>query len=303
MTGNRLRILIAEEASSDAAAALGSIFPDGETELEVSAVSTLSTLLASLERTHPEVIVFDLSLGRPDPLEAVRRIHRSAPGIPLIVLAAPAEKGVASGSLTEGAMDYLLKGFMDRKTIERVVHAALENNTMQALADLLRDPLTSLYSRDGLSTLGRRVMESASHSGGTLVLLCVLIENYSALQSEFSTAVCEQAVLDIAALLAGCFRRTDYIARLGESQFAALAVDAAEPSAPILRQRVETRLAVHNQTGPATGPLALRMSVSFWGRNDHRNFAELLDATESGLRRSEGARKTAPARELSLGRF
>lgn len=303
MTGNRLRILLAEDASSEAAAALRSIFQDQGVELELSVVSTLSTLLASLERNHPEVIVFDLSLGRPDPLEAVRRIHRGAPGIPLVVLAKPSEKSAASGSLSEGAMGYLLKGFLDRQTIERVLRAALESNTMDALADLLRDPLSSLYNRDGLSTLGRRVMEAASHSGGTLVLLCLLIENYSALQSDFPASVCDQTVLDIAALLSGCFRGTDYVARLGDAQFAVLAVDAAEPSAPILRQRVEARLAVYNQTGPATGPLALRLSVSFWGPNDLRTFPELLDATESGLRGVEETRKAAPAGELSQRRF
>jgi len=47
---------------------------------------------------------------------------------------------------------------------------------------------------------------------------------------------------EVAALLAGGFRGTDIIARLGESQFAALAVDAAEPSAPVLCQRMESAL-------------------------------------------------------------
>jgi hypothetical protein len=51
-------------------------------------------------------------------------------------------------------MDYLLKGFSDSRTLERVLRAALEHNMLGGLADLLRDPLTRLYTRDGFLTLG-----------------------------------------------------------------------------------------------------------------------------------------------------
>jgi GGDEF domain-containing protein len=56
--------------------------------------------------------------------------------------------------------------------------------------------------------------------------------------------VCEQAVRETAELAGSCFRRSDFLGRLGDAQFAALAVDAAEPSATVLRQRVESRLAI-----------------------------------------------------------
>jgi hypothetical protein len=103
--------------------------------------------------------------------------------------------------LSEGAIDYLLKGFMDTSTLERVLRTALE--------------------------------------------------------------------------------------RLGDAQFAALAVDAAEPSATVLRQRVESRLAMHNQSRQPRGPLAMRVSVGYWGANDTRSFPEFLDAVESELRQPE----------------
>src|SRR5258707_6104259 len=53
---------------------------------------------------------------------------------------------------------------------------------------------------------------------------------------------------------------TDIVARLEESQFAALAVDAIEPSAPVLCQRVEKRIAVLNRDMGPWGPLELRIS-------------------------------------------
>lgn len=287
MTAKKFRVLLAEGAPGEAAESLRALYPGSDSALELSIVSTLSTLLATIELAVPEAIFLDLSLGKPDPLEVVRRVHRAAPGIPLIVFADLAEKSYAARSISEGAIDYLLKGFMDTRAVERVLRTALERNTLEGLADLLRDPLTGLYNRDGFTTLGTRSLETAMRTGGTLVLLCALIENYSTLLEEIGSIGCDQAVREAAELVGTCFRRSDFLGRLGDAQFAALAVDAAEPSATVLRQRVESRLAIYSRSPQPWGRLALRLSVGFWGANDTRSFPEFLDAVESDLRQRE----------------
>lgn len=287
MTRKKFRVLLAESAPGEAEESLRALFPGPDSTLQLNIVSTLPTLVATIDVAAPETIFFDLSLGQPDPLEAVRRIHRAAPGIPLIVFADVADKSYASRSISEGAIDYLLKGFMDAHTLERVLRTALESNTLEGLADLLRDEPTGLHNRDGFMTLGTRSLEGAMRSGGTLVLLCALIENYSSLREELGTYGTEKAVRETAELVASCFRRSDFLARLGDAQFAALAIDAAEPSAPVLRQRVESRLAIHNKNRQAGGRLGLRLSVGYWGVKDTRTFPEFLDAVESELRQSE----------------
>jgi diguanylate cyclase (GGDEF)-like protein len=287
MTGKKFRVLLAETVPGEAAASLRALYSGPDSRLELSVVSTVPTLIGTIELAAPETIFFDLALGKPDPLEAVRRIHRAAPGIPLIVFADIADMSYAARSVSEGAIDYLLKGFMDTRTMERVLRTALERNTLEGLADLLRDQLTGLYNRDGFTTMGTRSMETAMRSGGTLVLLCALIENYSLLQEELGSAGCEQAVRETAELVGSCFRRSDFLARLGDAQFAALAVDAAEPSAIVLRQRVESRLAIHNQSRQPWGPLRLRLSVGYRGANDVRSFPKFLDDVESELRHPE----------------
>lgn len=300
MGEKKFRVLLAESVPGDAGESLRALYPEPDSNLELSVVSTIPTLLATIELAAPETILLDLSLGRPDALDAVRRVHRAAPGIPLIVFADIADKHLASRSISEGAIDYLLKGFMDARTMERVLRVALERNTLDGLADLLRDQLTGLYNREGFTTLGTRAMEAAMRSGGTLVLLCALIENFPSVREEFGPGASEEAVCATADLLRTCFRRSDFLARLGPAQFAVLAVDAAEPSAPVLRQRVESRLAIHNQTGQTWGPLALRRSVGYWGANDTRSFAEFLDAVESELRQPDEVLSRAGARQESM---
>ena len=284
MVNKQLRVLVAEDAPGLIGNAVTAVFTDPESQLELSTVSTIATLFASLELAVPEVIFLDLALGRPNPAEAVKLVHRAAPGVPLIVCAEVDDKAAAARSLADGANDYLLKGFMDARTIDRVLRAALERNTLEGLADLLRDQLTGLYTREGFLALGIRAMDAAVRSGGTLVLLCAMVENFSALRQDFGSAAAEQTIKETTQLLQSCFRRSDLLARLGKAQFCALAVDAAEPSAVVLRQRVESRVHALNQQCASFGPLQLRISVGFWGAHDPRSFPEFLDSVEAELR-------------------
>ncbi len=185
MNEMKLRILLAEGNPGEAASALRMLYPEGQDGLELTNVSSVSTLIATLEIVNPEVIFLDLALAHSDPLDAVRRVHRSASAVPLIVLADASDKDCAARSLSQGALNYLIKGFIDTRTLERVLRAALERNTLEGLADLLRDSLTGLYIREGFLTLGERAMETAKRSESTLVLLCMSIENLAALRAGY----------------------------------------------------------------------------------------------------------------------
>jgi diguanylate cyclase (GGDEF)-like protein len=295
MTHKKLRVLLAEGGNGEAIQSLRALFPETGGGLDLTTVSTITTLIPTIKVVDPEVLILDLTLTKPESLDAVRRVHRSAPGVPLIILADPADKDHATLCLREGAMDYLLKGFMDTRTLDRVLRTALERNTLKGLTDFLREPVTGLYIRDGLLTLGSRAMETTRAGNGTLVLLCALFENLHELRDAFGPGAAEKSLREVADILAGGFRRTDLIARIGDAQFAALAIDAAGPSAPVLRQRIEKRVAAHNQVRGSWGPLDLRLSVGFWSAKDSRDFPEFLDAVEAGLRNEPGILVTHPA--------
>ena len=284
MNEKKLRILVAEGNPGEIAPALRALYPEAQDSLDLTVVSGVSILIATLDIVNPEVIFLDLALTHPAPMDAVRRVQRSAPAVPLIVVAGASDKDCAVNSLSHGAQDYLLKGFIDSRTLERVLRAALERNTLEGLADLLRDPLTGLYTRDGFLTLGARAMEMAKNRGSTLVLLCLRIENLEAVRTGYGPSAVESSLSEVAKVLAGSFRRTDILARLGESQFAALAVDAVEPSAPVLRQRLEKRIEMLDRDIGPWGPLELRMSARFWSAKDAIVFSEFLDSVESELR-------------------
>jgi len=283
MTEKKLRVLVVEDSIGEARAALRILYPETEGRMDLTDVGSLSTVLPTISMVNPDVALMDLSLAGPDPVDSIRRLHRSAPQLPLIVIAKESEKGEAVRCLDVGAVEYLLKGFVDARTVARALRIALERNTVSALADLLRDPATNLYTRDGLLTLGTQACEAAQRNGGTLVLLCVLLENLATLRQEFGSRAVDQTVRDLAGILSGSFRRTDVVARMGEGQFAALAVDAVEPSAPVLFQRVKRRVEAQNKLRDLASGMRLRLAVGFWSREHAGTFNELLERVESEL--------------------
>ena len=295
MNNKRVRVLLAERENSEVAQGLRTLYPESAEGLDLTIVSTVNTLIPTLNVVDPEVLVLDVSLLQPEFREMVRHIHRAAPDAPLVILADPAEKEQAEACLLEGAMDYMLKGYTDQQTLRRVMQRVLEHNTLKGLTDLLRDPVTKLYAREGFLTLGTRASEAARQGGGTLVLLCAICKNLQTVREEFGPGAAGQALCDIARIISGCFRRTDVIARIGQAQFGALAVDAVEPSASVLRQRVEKRFALHNQAEDAALPLEMRLSVGHWAPRDSRSFSEFLDAVEAGLRSARPEDETQPA--------
>jgi diguanylate cyclase (GGDEF)-like protein len=284
MTKRRLRLLLAEGSPGEAAAALHELYAGSDPGLDLTVVSRIATLLPTIKIFDPEVILLDLELSLREPMDAVHLVHRTAPGVPLIVFADPTQKEQAIRSLAEGAIDFVLKGDPDAHTLERVLRAALEHNTLAGLADMLRDRVTGLYTRDGFLTVGRRRLEEAMRAAKSLVLICVLFENLQALRDAFGPGTADRAVTDVAGLLKGCCRRSDVVGRLGDAQFVVLGAVAVAPSAEVMRNRLERRLAVHNQTRSPWGSIDLRTSIGSWTAQDGGTFAEFLDAAESRLR-------------------
>lgn len=291
MKQETLRMLLAEGSDGTTSQALRRAFPEEEAPLELTVVSTLMTLLPTIKVAAPEILVLDLTLARPHALDTVRRLHRSAPGVPLIVIAEEGEEKLGECCVREGAIDYLLKGSLSEHKLASAVREALEKNTLTGLTDFLRDPLTGLYTREGFMAMGAASMGMARRTGGTLVLLCVSLESLPSIKEQGGATASEEALQNLGELLSGSFRKTDVIARLADAEFGALAVDAAEPSVAVLRQRVERRLEVCNHHRKPRSPLEIRLSAGYWMAADQRSIGEFLEEAESTLGKCEAVSK------------
>jgi GGDEF domain-containing protein len=133
-------------------------------------------------------------------------------------------------------------------------------------------------------TIGCTTMDRIRRNSGTLALFCVRIQNLNEMRSEMGSGAADTVLQALTSRLGDCFRRSDILARIGDAQFAAVAVDATEAGAGILRQRLERRLALLLQMQRAGRTLRFSVNGGMWNYSETTTFPELLDTIEAGLR-------------------
>jgi diguanylate cyclase (GGDEF)-like protein len=111
----------------------------------VLVLPTLERALALLMRSQPTLIITDLGLPDCEGLEVVRRLCAIQPYVPLIVLTGNDGDNLGNQAISLGAQDFLTKGTITPKSLERVVRFAEErmrHRIFQNLAELkLRNDL------------------------------------------------------------------------------------------------------------------------------------------------------------------
>ncbi len=105
-----------------------------------------------------DMILLDLGLPDCAGLEAIKRAHAAAAGVPLVVLTGLDDDDVATQALQQGAQDFLIKGEVDVRGLSRALRYAYERSRLERLKDEfvgtvsheLRTPLTSISGALGL---------------------------------------------------------------------------------------------------------------------------------------------------------
>lgn len=284
MAEKKLRIMLAGTTLTDLVPPLSAACSQMEQMLELTTVSSSEALLDILKVFHPDILFLDLSTISRNPRDAVRVAHRSVPNVPLIVVAPTENKQIALACLQDGAIGFLLREELDLPTVARMLTVALERNTVHGLVDLLRDPLTTLYNREGLQTLGARAFDSSRFEQRNCILLCALFENLPELRANFGVASADRALMGVSDVLTSCFRDADLVARIGEGQFAVLALNATASDVPVFMQRLRQKLAALNQFADTSEVVELRFSFGLFSASDPRSFPEFMDSVESELR-------------------
>lgn len=127
-------LLVVEDSPGDARL-LREMFND---EKGVTTAMTHVATMADAERhlagNVVDIVLLDLGLPDAQGLDAVRRAHAAAPGVPLVVLTGMDDERRALEALHEGAQDYLVKGQIDSRSLLRALRYAIERKTLEAAA-------------------------------------------------------------------------------------------------------------------------------------------------------------------------
>jgi DNA-binding NarL/FixJ family response regulator len=125
MNDSPLKILLTEDGSSEAGVSLRTFSTTTGRGEQVYLVSKPTSLLEALQKHRPDVALLQMSVLQPDPAATVSHLHECAPEVALIIWAEPADKEIAAQCIQAGAKDHLLEGFVDARTLDRILRTAI----------------------------------------------------------------------------------------------------------------------------------------------------------------------------------
>ncbi len=99
---------------------------EGKSPVNVNCVNRLADGLISLTRETPSVVLLDLNLPDSHGAETFRRVMEHAPNVPVVVLSGQDDEALAIKAVHQGVQDYLLKGNITSKHLERAIRYAVE---------------------------------------------------------------------------------------------------------------------------------------------------------------------------------
>jgi DNA-binding response OmpR family regulator len=101
-------------------------FVESQSDVKVNCVTRLSDALARLEVETPSLVLLDLNLPDSHGAETFRRIMSKAPNVPVVILSGQDDEALAIKAVHMGVQDYLIKGDITSKHLERALRYAVE---------------------------------------------------------------------------------------------------------------------------------------------------------------------------------
>lgn len=111
---------------------------EGKNHVDVSCVNRLADGLASIENMPPSVVLLDLNLPDSHGSETFRKILDKAPGVPVVILSGQDDEVLAMKAIHQGVQDYLIKGDLTSRTLERSMRYAVERQALLRSLEISR---------------------------------------------------------------------------------------------------------------------------------------------------------------------
>ncbi len=111
---------------------------ESDSEIHVNCVPRLSDALACLEHDTPTLVLLDLNLPDCHGAETFRRIIQKAPNVPVVILSGQDDQVLAMKAVHQGVQDYLVKGDITAKQLDRAVRYAVERQALLRALDATR---------------------------------------------------------------------------------------------------------------------------------------------------------------------
>src|SRR5258706_3263019 len=111
---------------------------ESKSDVFVNCVPRLSDALACLNAEPPSLVLIDLRLPDSHGAESFRRIMQKAPNVPVVILSGQDDEALAIKAVHQGVQDYLVKGDITGKQLERALRYAVERQGLLRSLEMSR---------------------------------------------------------------------------------------------------------------------------------------------------------------------
>ncbi len=111
---------------------------EGKTPVHVDCFNRLADGLASLTSESPSLILLDLNLPDSHGSETFRKVLEKAPDVPIVILSGQEDEALALKAVHQGVQDYLVKGDITSKHLERAMRYAVERQALLRSLEISR---------------------------------------------------------------------------------------------------------------------------------------------------------------------
>lgn len=142
MKGKVVHILLIEDDPDDTLLIKDLIeeASEGSLRFKLECADSLMSGLDLLVQQKMDVLLLDLMLPDSRGLDALKKVRRQSPNLPVVILTGLSDEESALEAVRQGAQDYLVKGAVDPRLLRRVLSYAIERGRLRAeLETLLRN--------------------------------------------------------------------------------------------------------------------------------------------------------------------
>ncbi|MBI5691823.1 MAG: GGDEF domain-containing response regulator [Verrucomicrobia bacterium] len=254
-----------------------------------------------------DACLLDYQLGEKNGLQLIRDAVAQGCHTPIVFLTAETADRVDIEAMNAGALDYLVKGEITPRMIERSLRYALKlGETLEALRRLAtRDELTGLLNRREFERVLNEEEERARRFQHPLGLVMVDIDHFKSVNDTHGHAVGDEVLREVARRVAGEVRSVDRAMRYGGEELALVLVQSDSAAAEDVARRVCA--AVRREPVRVSGGRALRVTVSAGFAafpHDAGSGPQLLNAADKALyaAKAQGRDRAVAFGEVEAGR-